>query len=44
MSTSLSKLHILLQDMLTNARAIRTQQRLNGSFREKKYITLLDVM
>lgn len=43
MSTSLPKLHILLNDMLVNARAKRTQQKLNMSFGEKDYITLLDV-
>lgn len=43
MSTSLPKLHILLNDMLVNARAKRTQQNLNFSFGEKDYITLLDV-
>lgn len=43
MSTSLPKLHILLNDMLVNARAKRTQQNLNMSFGEKDYITLLDV-
>lgn len=43
MSTSLPKLYILLQDMLSNAKAIRTQQWLNHSFGEKDYITLLDV-
>lgn len=43
MSTSLPKLQILLNDMLVNARAKRTQQNLNMSFGEKDYITLLDV-
>ena len=43
MSASLQKLYILLQDTITNAKAIRTQQRLNLSFGEKNYITLLDV-
>lgn len=43
MSTSLPKLQILLNDMLVNARAKRTQQNLNMSFDEKDYITLLDV-
>lgn len=43
MSTSLPKLQILLNDMLVNARAKRTQQNLNFSFGEKDYITLLDV-
>ena len=43
MNTSLPKLQILLNDMLVNARAKRTQQNLNMSFGEKDYITLLDV-
>lgn len=43
MSTSLPELQILLQDMILNAKAIRTQQSLNLSFGEKNYITLLDV-
>ncbi|SOE80076.1 hypothetical protein SAMN05720781_3238 [Fibrobacter sp. UWT3] len=43
MSTSLPQLQILLNDMLVNARAKRTQQNLNMSFGEKDYITLLDV-
>lgn len=43
MSTSLPKLQILLNDMLVNARAKRTQQNLNMSFCEEDYITLLDV-
>lgn len=43
MSTSLPKLQILLNDMLVNARAKKTQQNLNMSFGEKDYITLLDV-
>ena len=43
MSTGLPKLQILLNDMLVNARAKRTQQNLNMSFDEKDYITLLDV-
>ena len=43
MSTSLPKLHILLQDILSNAKAIRTQQCLNYSFGERNYITFLDV-
>ena len=40
MSTSLPKLQILLNDMLVNARAKRTQQNLNFSFGEKDYITI----
>ena len=43
MNTCLPKLHILLNDMLVNARAKRTQQNLNMSFDEKDYIMLLDV-
>jgi hypothetical protein len=43
MSTSLPKLQILLNDMLVNARAKRTQQNLNMTFDEKSYITLLNV-
>lgn len=43
MNTCLPKLQILLNDMLVNARAKRTQQNLNMSFGEKDYITLLDV-
>lgn len=43
MSTSLPKLQFLLQDMISNARAIRIQQNINYSFGEKDYITLLDV-
>lgn len=43
MSTCLPKLQILLNDMLVNVRAKRTQQSLNLSFGEKDYITLLDV-
>ena len=43
MSTSLPKLKILLDDMLTNVRAKRVQQILNLSFGGKNYITLLDV-
>lgn len=43
MNTSLPKLQILLNDMLSNARAKRVQQILNLSFGKKNYITLLDV-
>ena len=43
MSTSLPKLQKLLKDMLVNAKAKRIQKKLNESFEEKNYITVLDV-
>lgn len=43
MSTSLTKLQILLNDMRVNAKAKRHQLNLNLSFGEKDFITLLDV-
>lgn len=43
MNTSLPKLQILLQDIISNAKAKRRQQNLNLLFEEKDYITLFDV-